>query len=237
MSGDLDRIMLEASESLVRMDYLSCERLCLEALRLARDAGDWSYYCRILMPLQESRRQRRMIASEGTIRLGTGALRGPAAAWLEQFKSGCVVVTKPFAPQDASQLLEAARAARRHVEVLYCDNDVDATWWTLRSFTGPQVQRPVEAPPAAWVEKWLAPMGHGETTAGDTSDTGSGQTAADWFIAATELLGDSALDQVGSELDGIDRVSALEQRLAVVTDHEILHQRLWDAARGAVVRG
>ena len=68
---DVDAIMEDASQALSRMDYLSCETFCLKALSLARRAKRWPVYARILLPLQETRRQRRMIAAAGVIRLGS----------------------------------------------------------------------------------------------------------------------------------------------------------------------
>ena len=217
----LDQIMQRATMALTRMDYLSCEEDCLEALREARAAGDWAYYCRVLMPLQEARRQRRMIAAEGTIRLGTGQLAGPATAWLDSIESGCIVVTHPFKIADAQQLEQTARDARRHIEVLYADNPVSADPWTLRSFAGPNVLHSIAPPPTDWIDRWM-PASQDPST--------PPPWPADWFVGATEALGDAALRQVDTPLGDSERLAALEQRLAVITDHEFLHQRLWDAA-------
>src|SRR5690606_17570305 len=90
MSSTLDDIMERASRSLAAMDYLTCERLCVEALAAARRAQDWSYYARILLPLQEARRQRRLIAADGWVRLGTSDLEGPHHDWSGVFEAGCV---------------------------------------------------------------------------------------------------------------------------------------------------
>ena len=119
-AGELDAMMEAASQALARMDYLVCESHCLDALAIARQRQDWPYYARILMPLQEARRQRRMIAAEGVIRLGTANLDGDPSAWLEQMRvgptqaeiAGCIVLTQPHGADDARRLAQTVRQQR-----------------------------------------------------------------------------------------------------------------------------
>ena len=221
--ASLDDIMERASNALSRMDYLTCETLCLDALALARSDANWADYARILLPLQEARRQRRMIAAQGIIRLGTSDLTGPAIDLLDQIQEGCIVLTQPHTADDADQLHHAARKQRLHVEVLLAVNPSDADTWRMQSFTGPAVACHRPAPPTPWREAWLP--------AGTTPDLGDATTSlsatpADWFLDTAEALGDAALEQTPEQ-----RVETLEPLLAVAPDHEILHQRLADAAR------
>ena len=58
---------------------------------------------------------------------------------------------------------------------------------------------------------------------------------ADFFIDASEQLGDAAIAQVTQSLGDSTRIDLLEQRLACVLDHEKLHQCLAEAA--LAVRG
>ena len=60
----IDQIMEQASDALAGMAYLRCEKLCLEAMRLAREAKGFDTLGRIVLPLQEARRQRRQTAVE-----------------------------------------------------------------------------------------------------------------------------------------------------------------------------
>ncbi len=144
--------MERASEALAQMDYLHAETLCLKALRQAREAEDWAYYVRILLPLQEARRQRRMIAADGVIRLGTARLEGPVDRWLASMEAGCIVVTHPHTAEDARTLENEARNQHRYVEVLFAENRPEEERWTLRRFTArpclvfPVVWRPRRAP-------------------------------------------------------------------------------------------
>lgn len=223
MPAELDDIMEQASVALAKMEYLTCESLCINALAKARGAGSWVYYARILLPLQEARRQRRMIAADGVIRLGTATLTGQPPDWLRDSRAGCIVVTHPHTANTAHALDTAARAQRLYVEVLFADNAIDAPTWTLRSFRGPRVACDVAAPPREWLDRWIIP--------GGSAAPRGARTPADWFIDATEAIGDAALAQLPPTLSPSERLAALEACLDVVTDHEIIHQRLGDAAR------
>ena len=261
MPPAIDPIMEQASRALVRMNYLACEQLCLQALTLARQAQDWPTYGRVLLPLQESRRHRRMIAAEGVIRLGTSQLwksptfqtqssqsyGHPAASqgWPLQVSdaqlilralpqplprmrlAACVVVTRPHPPETAAALIQVAREQHHFIEVLYADNESSSERWRLRSVAEPMVACAVGAPPAEWREHWLA----AGTGASDPERIKAAQQPADWFIDATEALGDAALTSVTAPPGTVERVAALEACLTVVSDHELIHQRLGEAAR------
>jgi len=208
----LDDNMERASRALGDMDYLTCEALCLEALAEARRRRSFKYYARVLMPLQEAKRQRRMIASQGEVRLGTSDGGFDPDAWLADRQAGCIVLTRPFTAEDAKALVRGAREQKKFIEVLFADNAPDSAKWTLRSYDGPAVSCQVPAP------------GSGRPPA---------QDPAQWFLDATERLGDAALSGVDETLTGEALILDLEARLRVFPDHELLHQRLAEAARGA----
>ena len=84
--------------------------------------------------------------------------------------------------------------------------------------------RVVAAPPAEWVDRWLAPSDARARQLG-------GRTPSDWFIDATEALGDAALAQVAAPPGTRARLEELERCLSVVADHEFVLQHLADAAR------
>jgi hypothetical protein len=204
--GQLDAVMERASGALAAMDYLTCEALCLEALGMARQAGRYAYYARVLLPLQEARRQRRMISAAGEIQLGSGDDGFEPKRWLTEHDAGCIVLTHPHTAEDALALDKQARSGLRFIEVLFADNTQDNAEWMLQSVDGASVACRVPAP---------------------TVDTAPAQ----WFIDATEQLGDAALRGVDESLTGEALVVDLEARLLVFTDHEVLHQRLAEAAR------
>ncbi|MEM9418304.1 MAG: hypothetical protein AAGA25_04500 [Planctomycetota bacterium] len=212
MTQSLDELMQNASQKLTEMDYLDSEALCLEALALAKGAEDWTAYARIVLPLQECRRQRRLTAADTAVQLGTNA------CWNDP-RDGCVAVTQPLDHITAHSLARDAVENQRHVEVLWCDNAPDSASWTLGTLGDIEVRCSVPAPDPEWLNKRLSPGDDGFAAAGH------------WFIEASEALGDAALHQVEAPLGSLERVEQLEAMLAMVGDHEILHQRLADAAR------
>ncbi|GAB4108780.1 MAG: hypothetical protein Kow00105_16580 [Phycisphaeraceae bacterium] len=204
-STPIDTDMEQASQALASMDYLTCEALCLKALAEARRAERFSDYARILLPLQEARRQRRIIALSGDIVLGTDDKFDPGN-WLSRHPAGCVTMTRPHSAEDARQLCHKAREQRQYVEVLFADNESAEPTWTLRAYDGPAVSCDLPAPSPA-------------------------TDPARWFLEASEKLGDAALADVDPTLTGVQLVDELQKRLNVFTDHELLHQRLADSSR------
>jgi len=234
---ELDSIMERASEALADMRYLACADHCLRALALARHHGDWAYYARILLPLQETRRQRRMIAAEGVTRLGTAGLQEPPESWLRRMGAGCIVVTGPHEAREAVALRRVARERGQYIEVLFADNPATDGRWTLLASVGTQpIKLTVVAPRSAWIDQWLAPTDAvpdrlpTQSDSGDAIELGS-ETPVDWFLDACEALGGAALATVKAPLGDPQRIEQLERCLEAVPDHEIIHQALGDAAR------
>jgi hypothetical protein len=211
MATTTDNLMESASSALASMDYLTCEQLCIQALSTARQAADWAQYARILLPLQEARRQRRMIASDGEIRLGSTKLSGEPADWLAEHRACCLVLTQPHNTRVAQSLIAIARDQQLNIEILLADNTSDLAHWTLQSFAGPAITHTLPKPSGAETECWI--------------------TDPHWFLYASEMLGDAAINSITALPGSIERVTQLEACLNVVTDHEILHQQLWNAAK------
>jgi len=66
---DLQSLCDLAQQQLQRMDYLACEHTLVRAERLALEHEDFDTIARLYMPLQESRRQRRLVCGEGVVKL------------------------------------------------------------------------------------------------------------------------------------------------------------------------
>jgi len=238
----VDSIMEAASQALGCMDYLGCEDRCQEALTLAREQKDWGYYARVLLPLQEARRQRRMIAAEGTIRLGSGELSGDVSEWLKRLQVGCIVLTHRHGVEDAKNLVREARNQRLCVEVLLADNQVTDQLWVLRGFGGSvDVGCTLASPSAGLVDRWIdpeqAPAPPETSPPAPEAPPPETALASGWFLGACEALGDAAIGQVQASVGDPKRIEELEQCLAVVTDHELLHQELAVAVRAAIGTG
>ena len=65
----LQELCESGQASLMRMDYLAAEAALAEAERQAWELRDWDTLARLYMPLQETRRQRRLRCGEGTVAL------------------------------------------------------------------------------------------------------------------------------------------------------------------------
>ena len=241
-----------ASEALFRRDYASCERACWRALSAAYRNEDWPRFARILMPLQEARRQRRIIAAEGTLRLGTRDLTGDVADGLDHAEAAWWVVTPPHTIADAGRLLRTARDRDRPVVVMFAERGGIASSaegaadesgntsaevsgdmptgtgrWVFRSLTHPTLTHLAAAPPEAWCDRWLAP----EQARSLSLPRHESVHPPDWLQDRAERLGDAALDAVTHPVGSRDRVEALLEHLEAAPDHELLHQHLEAAAR------
>ncbi len=205
--------MQTASQALAEMDYARCEALCLGALAQAREAEDWVAVRRVLLPLQEARRQRRQTAIDGWITLGQD--RDDA----EDRSHGCVVFIRPVTAERAASFDLTMRAGALPVEVLYADNDAGSEAWQITTFRGPRVTAVVPAPKREWV---------GQTI---NAQQAAPPTPAHWFMQASEALGNAALASIVEPPGTVEYFDALAGALAAVGDHEILHQRLADAAK------
>jgi len=180
MTAAIDAQMETASQQLADLDYAASEATCLDALAAARAAEDWNLYARIVLPLQECRRQRRVHAADAGIQVGL-------AKGADVPETGCVVFTAPHEPTDAHAWETAGRDAGRLVQGLYAQAAHRKTWRITK--------------------------------------------AVHFFIASGEALGNAALERVTADEGTVERVDQLEAAIAAVGDHEILHQRLADAAR------
>jgi hypothetical protein len=117
----IDDIMEQASAALERTDYLTCEQLCTQALGLARQQHDFDAFARILLPLQEARRQRRQIATDhGVTVLSTPRIH--PADILDRHPVGCLLlIDPPYSAADEQALRDLARERRLMVQALRLD--------------------------------------------------------------------------------------------------------------------
>jgi hypothetical protein len=67
--AELQALCQQAQEQLVAMQYLAAEELLARAESLAFKQSDFDTLARLYMPLQECRRQKRLLCSEGVVKL------------------------------------------------------------------------------------------------------------------------------------------------------------------------
>lgn len=205
----IDTLMERASGALAKSRYFECERLANEALELAHVAHDYERMARILLPLQEARRNRRLAAIDRKRITVLEEMPAEEAS----IQPGCYLVQPPLVGADGRELRE--RALHDDVPVLV-----------------------VVREPKTRVGLWPVVM-IGPITVRDRITPPKNESKVDmaWFIAASEALGDAAIAEVDPDLAPADRVAALLDRLNTVVDHEKLHQELMDACKAAAAAG
>jgi len=208
----IDRIMTEATAALGDRRYHDAERLAVDALRLAHAAGQYERLSRIVLPLQEARRQRLSIALEaGPVRIVDATINADGLP-----DDGCWVVQPPLVGADAKRLRNDALAKGMNVAVL-CREPLTREGLCPVVAVGPTIVRTRVAPPKP-----------------DPESGPNAPPSKEWFIRALEELGDEAIAQIDETRSPHRRVTALFERLETVVEHEKLHQALGVVCREAV---
>ena len=155
----IDLIMERASEALLALDYPACERLCLEALAEALRTRNYERVARILLPLQEARRQRRQIAVEAGVRVLAGPRLDPERILADHPRGCLMLLAPPYSLDDERLVRDLARQRALMVEVLTFDPE------SLRQSFEQQMERvgdaavasvPANLPPDQQVEALAA---------------------------------------------------------------------------------
>jgi hypothetical protein len=229
----IDDVMDRASAALLAADYFACEALCVQALHAAHRARAFERMARILMPLQESRRQRRHEAVDsGRVILvkdprppastSTGGRSSRSQAAGDPWPPGCYLVCPPLVGVQARDIREALLRTQVPAMVLCREPTTSAGLWPVVAVGPasdatpmPPVVRVRLAPP-----KVLSPEG--------APDPG-------WMLAAQEALGDAALAKVNPAWPADHRVEDLLEWLDAIPDHEKLAQALEATCREAAM--
>lgn len=208
VDSKVDRLMEEASEALAAGRYIDCERTAVEALHHAHRAGDYERMARILLPLQEARRQRRQQAADvkKVARIRSYSELEALLTGAKPIKPGCYLLEPPLVGVDGRELREKALADGVPVFVLVREPLTKLGQWPIVE-VGPVTVRTRVAPPK--------------------------RIDVAWMMRAGEVLGDSALATVDPLEGPADRVDHLMDLLSAVVDHEKLHQALEEACRAA----
>ncbi len=205
----IDELMDQASDALVRTKYFEAERLAAEALQLARQAEDFERMARIIMPLQEARRQRTLQA------LATKKVTVIASesAIPTKIKPGCYLFQPPLVGADGRRFRLAALEAEIPVAVL-----------TREPLTQLRMQPVVAISPGFTLRTKIDPPKNYD------------QPEMEWFVRAMEELGDWAVGTIDPEMDVIRRLDTLLLRLDAHPEHEGLHQALRATCEEAAVQ-
>ncbi|TVQ32153.1 MAG: hypothetical protein EA376_06655 [Phycisphaeraceae bacterium] len=200
----IDELMEQAGQALTDTKYFEAERLAHDALRQAHGLRDYDRMARIALPLQEARRQKRLAAMDADhIYLFD---RAPGEGEQVKIEPGCWLVQPPMVGADGRSLREEADRLEIPVLVIVREPTTQLGRWPV-VMIGPVTVR-TQIPPAE-------------------------ELTCEWFLEASEALGDEAMEQVDSELAAAVRVDRLLDRLETLPEHEKLHQALADACRAA----
>lgn len=201
----IQQLMEKAQAALHRNAWFEAERLALKALEIARSVRDYALMARIVLPLQEARRQRLQLA------LDTKRVVIMEKSLGEEFRvePGCYLVQPPTVGADARRLRLAALEQEAPAAVLCREPLTVARLCPIVSI-GQVTIRSKIAPPKNWDKPSFS-----------------------WFVGALESLGDAAIETLDRGTDSLRQVDALLARLDSCPDHEKLHQALADACRQA----
>lgn len=217
--GGIDGLMERASVALEATDYFESERLCLRAMKLARGLRDFERMARICLPLQEARRQKRLIAAAA----GPQALIARASDVPKVLQPGLYLVQPPMIGAEARSLWELADRKRVPVMVL-CREPLTRTGQWPMVAVGPRIFRVKVSPPS--------PLERVEGKV--TKDDWAGVPTSVWFEGVAEALGDAGFAGL-PEVEHPDyRVDDLFDLLDAHPLHEKLHQWLAAACRAAI---
>ena len=223
--------MEDASSALLSMDYFGVVKISRRALEKARAAGDFERMARILLPLQEARRQIRQLACDaGPVAILT---RRPKPS---ELRPGLYLVQPPMIAVEARDVRDTADARAIPVMLLCREPMTRAGRWPLAAVTSGglvdtvTIRAQVE-PPAG-----VRPT-HDQPGAGPTRDDNTAVPPTQWFEAAAEVLGDAAIARVQAQHPASWRVDELLLYLHAIPDHEKLHQALMRACRDAMLEG
>lgn len=224
--------METASRALVMRRYFACERTCLEALERAFIAGDYERMSRILLPLEEARRQKRDLAVD----TGQAFLVDGEVPTGRALRPGCYLVAPPRVGVDGRLLREAADKKRVPTIIVVREPTTRDGLWPVVAIGPVTIRAKVPPPPSS---NGHAPKKTPRRTRPALATTAAAPAPAaplpppEWFLRANELLGDRALAGLPADAPPINRVEALMKLLQAHPDHEKMHQALAEACRVA----
>lgn len=203
----IDDLMEKASEALGQMAYFEAEHMALKALNMAWQRNDFERMTRIVLPLQEARRQRFQQALEaGSI---TIVDETPITEDIA-LEPGCYLVFPPLVGADARRLRLAGLTRDIPVAVVCLEPRTQLGLFPVVATVPGKSFRTKIKPP---------------------KDPENIEMA--WFAGALEDLGDATLQTIDPEKSVERRIEAILEMLDAMPEHEGLHQVLERTCREA----
>jgi hypothetical protein len=204
----MDELMERASEALSQTNYFEAEKFAQRALIAAWQVGDFERMTRIILPLQEARRQRVQLAFDvGFVAVMDGDPIGEDIS----IEPGCYLVRPPRVGADARRLRLAGLNQQVPVVVICREPTTQIRLCPIVStLPGKSFRCKMDEP----------------------ADQDAPELA--WMAAAIEILGDTIIDEIDYEKPPEKRIDSLLEALEALPEHEGLHQALADTCREAL---
>lgn len=199
----LEATMEAASAALAAGDYFECERLAAETMQSAFAREEWELVARIAMPLQEARRQRRLMAIEAD-RVFVFEKDPPSGE--TPLESGCYVIVAPCVAADARRINEAALDQHVAVMALACEPRTQLGLLPI-AVVGPTTIRAMLRPTKHYTPRWC--------------------------LQAIDALTQSALETFDPGRAVHRQVEDLVEKVMTLPESELLHQKLAEVAHNA----
>lgn len=203
----IDDLMESASEALAKTNYFEAERLASGALAMAWQDGDYERMARIIMPLQESRRQRVQQAFDAGF---VAVMDGDPISEETVVEPGYYLVRPPRVGADARRLRVAG--LNQEVPILVvCREPTTAIRLCpiVSTLPGTSYRTKIDLP--------------------EDPD----QPDLSWFAGAIEMLGDTAIEDMDPARPVDKRIEYLMECLNAIPEHEGLHHALEVTCREA----
>lgn len=204
-SKRLESMMSRAEAAMKRSAWFEAERLALKAIEAAREVEDFEFMARVCLPLQESRRQRMLMAIDAAdgVRILEHVEPEP------EIEPGIIMVRPPGVAADARRLRIAALQQEVPIIVLTREPTNQLGLCPIVSIGRITIRIRIDGP------------------------KNPEKPTVKWVLASMEQLGDGAIETVEDNGNIVSRIDALLARLDSIPDHERLHQELAEACRSA----
>ena len=180
---------------------------------------------RIVLPLQEARRQKHQLAVDSGRCVLLKKMGGLHA---DEIEPGCYLFQPPLIGIDARTFRETADSREVPVVVITREPMTRESKWPVVAVNGTISVRTRVDPP------WKLDRVEKSITKDAVDGVAFGAPPTTWFESAAEALGDAALARLKPEDPAAWKVDDLLGFLDCHPDHEKLHQRLADECRLAV---
>lgn len=229
-SHPIDVLMERASEALVSMAYFEAERLARRGLMGALAKRDYERMARIVLPLQEARRQIRQLAADACPASGgVATINGVVNDFPRKpLATGCYLAQPPLTAMDARAIRDSAWQRESCVIVAAREPLTRDGLWPIAAVGVGEITVTARI-------KVMPPVEVSPEPSSPTRDFYTRLPSLAWFEAMLESLGDRAIASLHKEDPPAHRVLDLIEFLDACPEHEKLHQALEAECRRAAL--